>query len=1662
MKTFYLITFLSFIFLTKIYAQCPDETYNNIGDFSFNELVKVEATDQVFGVVFVSDTITIEGQNYFSENDSLSKKVIVELDLEGNYVNSFEVFSDYEFVAETFDNGYRNAGLVVDDSQIIVPSIYINEFNRLVYNVQSYDFNGNINWSKDFSASLNRGIYYGFDEAIFKQNGNLLLSGSFADTLNVDNQEFINTDQSTGFLLELDATTGDYINLTEILGSNQMEFYNLKEDSSENLYVAGNIQSADSIVVNGNTTNYTGSNSGHIFKLDNRGLFQWFHIFESDFLVENFPLHVDESNSFIHYGAVHYESGGQDNTITDAWIGALNMTDGAIAWEHELAARNWYYLAYESWIDVGENAIYFPIWANNGGINEIYMDGELLQDSISSRTILHKFSLDGTSEWISPIRFSSSKGIIDRGDGTVLAPINYAATPGTRANNTGVINPANYPLDWTYLFNDGGNTTSTAKLKASSSGETSAIQWYLNGDSIDNPDDSILSPTEPGSYWVDIQNSNGCISRSEGINIMPGENSQSDSLALVELYNATDGANWNDNTGWLELPLSDWFGVQLNAEGRIRYIDLNSNNLNGTLPSAFQDMTALQEIFLYNNPNLSGDFQDLILNKNDLLRIRAHDCNFSGEIPSEITTHTNLTDIAMAQNSISGNIPTDIGNLTSLTELSMWNNDVEGAIPTSIGNLTNLQGLDFGNNNLEGEIPSEIENLTNLNNLALYGNQLEGDIGFITAFANIDLIALSRNNFTGEIPPTINTLTNIYELNLDGNDLSGNLPIELGDLTNLIQFKIGNNNFTGEIPTELSNWTLLEDFSISGNDFEGAFDIQISDSIRVINISNNSFTSVGDYSNKANLISLFVSRNFLDFDELLKNLTVREYDYSPQKPFGEFSTIEISFGDNQTFSSPIPENADASYQWLLNRDTITSASGNEYTVNNFSTSDAGDYTVQASHPDLDVVLNSAATRLKILSDNKRWYVDNRTGKSTDFKDLRKAILGSGAGDTIYIAGSTEVYKGVNIQEPKVLLGPGYFLDQNPNTQFNTDSAVVQGLSLSQFENEQQISDPAGTIINGLVLNNLSLQNNITAEDTLQNIEIKHNNIGFAFIAGNTKNIDFSSNFVDTVSVVGILGNTLDAYYKINFENNIVDLFTNYNTSTFDETLNNLTEFNINYNTIRQISEVNDFTFENSLYENDGTNGANTFNNSQQGDFNTLLENNSNSFSVDNDFQPINEPNLGAFSGNTPYKLSGIPPIPSIYDIQIGDKLSAIVSSKSNNGNQISRLRYIYRQNNQSTSPFNLSQFQQSEDVTIEFLPNRSVIQANESYDLVFVAIDETGKRSHRTYIPYETIATTLSGNVVDIENIEVTQGDVKLFSINPYANKYDTAAVQNLNNDNNFNFEDLILGDYIILANPDKEEFPNLIPTYLGNTIDWEVADTINLDNSVSEITIEVEKEPEQLTDPGSEISGVVEEEYEEADSSLRILPRRKVSGAGVSVRKLVGSSRPESSLRLNEDDYELMAYIKSDENGEFSFPSLPTGDYKIRVEYPGVENDETSDINFNLSGEQGEVVSVEALVEDGKIKVTETGRVTANEPDNMVSFSFYPNPVKNVMNLKLENADEPHEITIFDLKGVVYKKIQLENNQRKIDLNDLPTGSYILRLQDKKGNYIMSKIIKE
>ena len=265
-----------------------------------------------------------------------------------------------------------------------------------------------------------------------------------------------------------------------------------------------------------------------------------------------------------------------------------------------------------------------------------------------------------------------------------------------------------------------------------------------------------------------------------------------DSLALVALYDSTDGANWTDNTGWLTGTVSTWFGVTVSA-GRVTEISLESNNLSGTIPSEIGNLTNLENLRLFEN-------------------------ELTGSIPGEIYTLTNLFALKLEQNKLQGPISADIGNLVNLTSLTLGQNELTGSIPVEIGNLKDLLTCNLRFNLLSGSIPIELYSLTTLIVLNLSVNQLQGTIPpQIANLVNLREYSVPDNNMHGTIPDELGNLVELRHLWLAGNDFEGAIPNGVGSMPHLLFLRLENNQFT-DLP-DVSADTVLFNTQVQNNRF---------------------------------------------------------------------------------------------------------------------------------------------------------------------------------------------------------------------------------------------------------------------------------------------------------------------------------------------------------------------------------------------------------------------------------------------------------------------------------------------------------------------------------------------------------------------------------------------------------------------------------------------------------------------------------------------------------------------------------------------------------------------------------------------------------------------------------------------------------------------------
>lgn len=156
-----------------------------------------------------------------------------------------------------------------------------------------------------------------------------------------------------------------------------------------------------------------------------------------------------------------------------------------------------------------------------------------------------------------------------------------------------------------------------------------------------------------------------------------------DCVALVKLYENTDGPNWRLRSGWLEdnNPCR-WYGIQC-ENNRVTHIFLSNNGLTGTLPEELGRLEHLRALSIPVN-------------------------SLTGEIPTSLGQIQKLELLRLNKNQLSSEIPSELGQLNRLTTFDLSNNHLHGEIPIELSQLTNLQTFDVSSNRLRGFVPEEV------------------------------------------------------------------------------------------------------------------------------------------------------------------------------------------------------------------------------------------------------------------------------------------------------------------------------------------------------------------------------------------------------------------------------------------------------------------------------------------------------------------------------------------------------------------------------------------------------------------------------------------------------------------------------------------------------------------------------------------------------------------------------------------------------------------------------------------------------------------------------------------------------------------------------------------------------------------------------------------
>ena len=344
--------------------------------------------------------------------------------------------------------------------------------------------------------------------------------------------------------------------------------------------------------------------------------------------------------------------------------------------------------------------------------------------------------------------------------------------------------------------------------------------------------------------------------------------------ALAGFYHATGGQDWTNKKNWLsDAPLSDWYGVTTDIEGRVAELNLADNNLIGLLPHEVADLTNLRTLNVAFNSNLAGslptrlselDLVHLVLNGTNLCAPK--DAGFQSWLATiteeTLNTCEDLDTVALIAlvglfNSTGGSnwenntnwlshaplgawhgVTTDSNG--KVTELDLSANNLSGSLPAALNELKDLTTLDLSDNGgLSGPLPLSLTRLS-IESLFLGGTKLctplESDFqNWLQGVSDTKGVsACTSVNPDWEVLVTIYNETNGPNWTDNSNWLSVKPMGEWYGVTTdhsgrVTKLSLADNNLLGTIPPELGQMNMLQILQLGFNELSGPIPPKLGD-----------------------------------------------------------------------------------------------------------------------------------------------------------------------------------------------------------------------------------------------------------------------------------------------------------------------------------------------------------------------------------------------------------------------------------------------------------------------------------------------------------------------------------------------------------------------------------------------------------------------------------------------------------------------------------------------------------------------------------------------------------------------------------------------------------------------------------------------------------------
>jgi hypothetical protein len=306
-----------------------------------------------------------------------------------------------------------------------------------------------------------------------------------------------------------------------------------------------------------------------------------------------------------------------------------------------------------------------------------------------------------------------------------------------------------------------------------------------------------------------------------------------------------------------------------------------------------------------------------------------------------------------------------------------------------------------------------------------------------------------------------------------------------------------------------------------------------------------------------------------------------------------------------------------------------------------------------------------------------WRVNNNPSSGANFSTINDAIQSSGVlnNDTLHIESSGVSYSAFTLTKKLVLIGTGYMLGQRPGYQASASASTINGTCYISTGSDGSVIQGIDFISGGLnitVSNTIVTRNKFAASAGVDYYSNANNSLflsnwgGNIYTYGSPINIVLRNSYLYSTSFSGTSQINMEHCYLYS---------GSYSTSTGVYKNNIFASSQVSAITVSSVAIFSNNVFYTNPFASTNLQGSNLVSVPFSSIFSSVFDQGNQST-----LEPIpsaitnsageNGVDIGIYGGPTPYIKSGIPPIPTIYQLNVpaaaSGNLPITIGIRSNN------------------------------------------------------------------------------------------------------------------------------------------------------------------------------------------------------------------------------------------------------------------------------------------------------------------------------------------------------------------------------------------------------------